>query len=255
MSLLREVAANFGGFSNTLDVNALVASITNFADLGASYQVLPATFPGGSVVLDAGVTAFTSLSQNPVTVLFDPATLYPGRMFIGAQSGAGTVAFNGVPGSTVTFYNVQGTQIVNGAPVVYMGGFGIMICESRTATTATIRTVGGVFGTPSLRIISASTTGTVSNAAGTVNVVSYATGPVTYQFDPATCCPFGNTIHLQQSGAGTLTLAAAPARTVIFLDENGAPLVAPVLNQGENITLVSVAHTSSSVTLQKLIFT
>jgi hypothetical protein len=253
MSLLREVKANYGGFSNALNAESLGAGITRFGDFGAGIITIPEDF-AGSAPIPAGVTTFVGLSNFPYTVLFDPKTLYVGRVVIGAQMAAGNIAFAPAPDTTVTVYNVNGQIVPPGEPAIFQGGYGAIVCTERTETTATIRFFIGTFGSPQLRLIEAAVTGPVLYQAGANKVISkVTTAGVQFQFDPTTCCPYGQSITIQQSGTGTLLMRPAPNKTVTFLDASGAVVnPGPTITQGNSITLVSVAHTATTVTLQEL---
>lgn len=256
MSLLREIAANFGAISNSLEANAFAANVAALPELstfGGAIITVPAGFSGDATIPEEGVV-FVGLSENPYTVVFDPKTLYVGRVVIGAQMAAGSIAFAGAPNTTVTVYNVNGQIVPDGEPAIFQGGYGGVVCTARTETTATVRFFIGTFGSPQLRLIDAAVTGPVLNQAGANKVISnVTTAGVEFQFDPSTCCPFGQSITIQQSGTGTLLLRPAPGKTVIFKDASGAVVSpGPTITQGNSITLVSVAHTASSVTLQQL---
>ncbi len=112
----------------------------------------------------------------------------------------------------------------------------------------------GTFGSPQLRQIAASASGTVLNEAGANKVVSYTTNAVNFLFDPSTCCPYGQSVYITQVGSGSLTLGAAPGKTVTFLDSTGSSVPGPVISQGTSLTLVSVFHTVDEVTLQELVY-
>jgi hypothetical protein len=251
MSLLREIKANFGGFSNVLNATALEAGITQFGDFGAGIITVPEDFQGAAPI-PAGVTTFVGLSNYPYTVLFDPKTLYVGRVVIGAQMAPGNIAFAAAPGTTVEVFNVNGRPVPANEPAIFQGGYGAIVCTARTETTATIRFFIGTFGSPSLRIIPDTQTGTVENQAGASKVVSYTTNAVNFVFDPSTCCPYGQSVYITQIGSGSLTLGNAPGKTVIFKNSTGSVVPGPVISAGTSITLVSVAHTVDSVTLQQL---
>jgi hypothetical protein len=221
--------------------------------LGGNIITVPPGFSGAAPIPEDGVI-FVGLSELAYTVIFDPQTLYVGRVVMGAQMAAGSIAFAGAPGTTVTVYNVNGRIVPPGEPAIFQGGYGAIVCTERTETSATIRFFIGTFGSPSLRIISAVTTGTVFNEAGANKVVSYTTSAVDFLFDPATCCPYGQSVYISQVGTGSLQLGPAPGKTVIFLDSLGAVIPGPVITQGNSITLVSVAHSFDSVTLQDLVY-
>lgn len=252
MSLLREIAANFGQISNVLDANNLAANFTELTTLGGSILTVPEDFVGSLAIPEEGVV-FVGLSVNPYTVIFDPKTLYVGRVVIGAQMAVGSIAFAGAEGTNVTIYNVNGQPVTPNTPAIFQGGYGAVVCTERTETSATLRFFIGTFGSPTLRIVSASTTGNVPCLAGVTKNLGYNTGAITYQVNPGLCCPYGQTCYFTQIGSGTSTLGAAPGKTVIYLDPTGTQIPGPTLTQGQSITFVSVAHTKDSVTLQQLV--
>lgn len=253
MSLLREIAANFGAISNSFGANALAADISNLATLGGAIITVPEGFSGAAPIPENGVI-FVGLSEKPYTVIFDPKTLYVGRVVIGAQMAAGSIAFAGAPDTTVEVYNVNGRPVPAGEPAIFQGGYGAIVCTARTETTATIRFFIGTFGSPSLRQIPEDQTGDVYIQPGANKIVSYTQNSVNYLIDPAICCPYGQQVYFTQVGTGTLNLVAAPDKVVTFKDSLGAIMSPPVITQGTSITLVSVAHTYNSVTLQELVY-
>lgn len=253
MSLLREIAANFGQISNSLEAAHLAVNLSELGTLGGSIITVPAGFSGNAPIPEEGVV-FVGLSELPYTVVFDPKTLYVGRIVIGAQMAAGSIAFAGAPGTNVTVYNVNGRVVPAGEPAIFQGGYGAIVCTERTDTSATVRFFIGTFGSPQLRQIAASASGTVLNEAGANKVVSYTTNAVNFLFDPSTCCPYGQSVYITQVGSGSLTLGGAPGKTVTFLDSTGSSVPGPVISQGTSITLVSVSHTVDEVTLQELVY-
>ena len=259
MSLLREKTGNVSQFADSVVINALTAGgiLTNTTDTGSfgvNVLQLPTDTPDGTVVpfQTLTATAVISLAAADVTVEFDPYYLYEGRVIFGAQSGPGTVAFDQNEGTEVTIYDVTGRQVPLGQPTVFMGGYGVMVCTARTATTATLRTISGNFGSTSLLVIPANQTGSVTNLAGLKNVVSKTTSSVDYVFDPSTCCPFGSTITLTQTGSGQLNLVGAEGTDVTFVDQFGAEIVAPVVDTGVTCQYLSIEHSATAVTLQQV---
>lgn len=253
MSLLRELKANFGGFTNNLNASTLDADVTHFGDFGTGIVTIPEDFTGAAPI-PAGVTTFVGLSNNAYTVLFDPKTLYVGRVVIGAQMAAGSIAFDSAPGTTVQVFNVNGQPVPAGEPAIFQGGYGAIVCTERTETTATVRFFIGTFGSPQVRLIDGAETGPVENQPGANKVVSYSTNAVAFRFNPATCCPYGQSIYITQVGSGSLTLGNSPGKTVIFRSPTGVDTTntGPTITQGTSKTYVSVAHSASSVTLQEL---
>lgn len=253
MSLLSEVNATVvNSVYSMFQQNSLPVDVGVLGTFAGSIITVPPGFSGAAPIPPEGVV-FVGLSELPYTVLFDPKTMYVGRVVMGAQMAAGSIAFAGPPGTNVTVYNVNGRVVPPGEPAIFQGGYGAIVCTERTDTSATIRFFIGTFGSPQLRQIEASATGDVYNQAGANKVVSYTTSAVNLLFDPSTCCPYGQSIYITQVGSGSLALGSAPGKTVIFLDSTGASVPGPTVTQGNSISLVSVAHTVNSVTLQQLV--
>lgn len=257
MSLLREKTGNVSQFSNSVVVNALNAGavVTDLCDTGGlsgGVVTIPADTPSMTIPLTSqATTSVISLAASDITILFDPAYLFVGRILFGAQSGPGTIAFSQNEGTTVTIYDVTGRVVTLDQPTVFMGGYGVMVCTERTPTTAVLRTISGNFGSTTLKIIAASQSTDVTNLAGLKNVVSRTTSNINYIIDPATCCPYGSTLTITQTGSGQLTLIQKSGTTVTFVDQLGAT-VSPVISAGKTCQYISTAHTATSATLQQV---
>jgi hypothetical protein len=257
MSLLREKTGNVSQFADAVVINGLSAGsvTTDLTDTGAlsgGVVIIPADTPEMTIPLTGtSTTCIISLAATDITILLDPAYLFEGRILFGAQSGPGTIAFEQNEGTEVTIYDVTGRLVTQSEPTVFMGGYGVMVCTARTPTTATLRTISGNFGSTSLYVIPAAQTTDVLNLAGLKNVVSKTTSNINYIFDPATCCPFGSTLTITQSGSGQLTLVGQEETDVTFVDQLGAEIT-PVITQGMTCQYVSTAHTATSVTLQQV---
>lgn len=259
MSLLREKTGNVSQFSNSVVINALNAGaiLADSADVGGfgvGVVTIPAETPDNTVIpfQSLTATAVVSLAAADITIQFDPYYLYEGKVLFGAQSGPGTVAFDQNEGTEVTIYDVTGRVVPLNQPTVFMGGYGVMVCTERTPTTATLRTISGNFGSTSLIIIPSSQTTPVTLQAGVKNVVSQTTSSVDFVFNPVSCCPFGSTLTLTQTGSGQLNLVAADDTTVTFVDQFGAEVTSPVIDTGMTCQYVSIAHNATSVTLQQV---
>jgi hypothetical protein len=247
MSLLREVKANYGGFSNVLNAAYFEALSAQTGDLGAGVITIPEDFAFAAPV-PAGVTTFLGLSNFPYTVQWDPKTLYVGRIVMGAQMGAGSIAFGGVAGSTVTVYNAFGAVIPNGSVALVRGSFGAIVCTEKTETTATLRFFLGTPGAPALINIPAAQVAPVTYTAGASDVISYATGAVNLVF-AAAALAVGQKISITVIGTGTLSLTVAVGSTVTFLDATGTPF-SPSVTTGNTSTFIVTAATATTATLQ-----
>lgn len=257
MSLLREKTGNVSQFTDSVVINGLTAGtvttdLTDTGGLSGGIVIIPEDTPSGIIPLTGvSTTSIVSLAASDITILLDPAYLFEGRMLFGAQSGPGTIAFEQNEGTEVTIYDVTGRVVTQSEPAVFMGGYGVMVCTARTPTTAVLRTISGNFGSTSLYVIPANQTTDVTNVAGLKNVVSKTTSSINYIFDPSTCCPYGSTLTLTQSGSGQLTLIGQEGADVTFVDQLGVEIT-PVITAGMTCQYISTAHTATSVTLQQV---
>jgi hypothetical protein len=260
MSLLREISANFGGFSNQLDANVVHASKTTTGSFGLGVLVVPATQTAGSTVaIDPETTCVVTLSNQNYNIEFNAAECYVGRIIQGINKGQGAVTFVEAAPNTITFVDNAGFSVTSSStiPVIaYTGAYATFICTEADGETATLQTLMGSYGgNPVLSLGASATTATIT--VSTHTIISSTSGPATVDFVPLFLNDDGlpgRIINVTQVGGstGSVTLQQAPGNTVTFLSLATGLSYVPTITAGTTSTFVVVSGTPTSVVLRQL---
>lgn len=248
MSLLRELAANFGQITSVLTAQNFEAAAAFADSLGGLVLNIPAVPEETSVTMPAALTSFVSASTVPVTVVFDPANMFVGRLIFGVQRGSGSVTFSAVDGVDLTIYDASGGTLPLNSPSIYQGGCGIMICVEKTATSLVMQGCGVNFGQTPVAVVPAGHTGNYVVPPGVRFVVSRATTPYNLLLNPSNNCPPGATLNIINTANATITLGAQSG-TVTFIAQNGSSFT-PAVNFNASWQFVVIEHTPGTCVLQ-----
>jgi hypothetical protein len=258
MSLLREVAANFGQFNHELLANAVEATKVSTGSFGWGVQVVPATQADGSTVPFAkDTTAFITLSDQNFNIEFSAADCYVGRVITGINKGLGAATFVEAEPNTITFVDNGGfaiTPATSTIPVIaYQGAFATFVCTEANGTTATLQTIMGTYGGNPVLTMTSSATIEIS----THTVISQSAAPAILTMVPLFLQDDGlpgRRLSFTQAGgsAGTLSLAAAPGTTLTLLSLATGLAFNPVIAAGTTLNFVVVSGTLTSVVLQQV---
>jgi hypothetical protein len=248
MSLLRELNANFGQFSSVLTAEQLLANVAFANAIGGNVVVIPANPAETTIELPGDIAGFISASEVAITVVFNPANFFVGRIIAGVQRAAGSVAFAAAPGTSLSIIDSDGGAVPLNTPIVYQGGCGSMIVVEQSSTSLVLQGCGTNFGQRPVVVLPSSQTDAYVVGPGVKTVVSRATASINVNLNALSNANPGFTLTITNTGAGTITLGASSG-TVTYIDLTGSTYT-PTVATGETQQFVCLSHVPGTCVLQ-----